>query len=156
MSFTERIKQVMTSITGTQEQKVEEPQFTDIQQIFLNTPEHIEEGIALADKTIIPDAANVQHITFVGMGGSVHPGFLLKTYLENIDCKKQINLIREDEVARGRFFPASESGADNVFGVRRLVIVRGRIDQLGAVLIMRHIVRGGPLEHIVNFVAKFN
>ena len=84
MSFTERIKQVMTSITGA-EKKTEEPQFTDIHQIFLNTPEHIEQGIALADKTIIPDAANVQHITFVGMGGSVHPGFLLKTYLENID-----------------------------------------------------------------------
>ena len=94
MSFTERIKQVMTSITGT-EKKAEEQLITDVHQIFLNTPEHIEQGIALADKTIIPDAVNAQHITFVGMGGSLHSAFLLKTYLENIGCKKQINLVRD-------------------------------------------------------------
>lgn len=94
MTFTEKFRQVVTSITGA-EKKVEEPQFTDVHQIFLNTPEHIEEGIKLADQTIIPDAANVQHITFVGMGGSLHSAFLLKTYLENIGCKKQINLVRD-------------------------------------------------------------
>ncbi len=94
MSFTERIKQVMTSITGT-EKKTEEQIITDVHQIFLNTPEHIKQGIALADKTIIPDAVNAQHITFVGMGGSLHSAFLLKTYLENIGCKKQINLVRD-------------------------------------------------------------
>src|SRR3989338_9041754 len=94
MSFTDKLKQVVTSITGTEKQQ-EEPQFTDIHQIFLNTPEHLEEGQKIADQTIIPDAANIQHITFVGMGGSVHPGFLLKTYLENSGCKKQINLVRD-------------------------------------------------------------
>lgn len=97
MSFTEKIKQVMTSMTGA-EKKAEELQFTDIHQVFLNTPEHIEEGIALAEKTIIPDAANLQHITFVGMGGSLNAAFLLKTYLENIECKKQINLVRDYKI----------------------------------------------------------
>ncbi len=69
--------------------------FPDIHHIFLNTPNYIQEGQKLADKKIIPEAANLQHITFVGMGGSLHAPFLLKTYLENIGCKKQINIVRD-------------------------------------------------------------
>ncbi len=88
MGFFDKIKQ---AITG----KPEEPQFNDVHQIFLNTAVQFEEGLKLAGQTIIPDAANLQHVTFVGMGGSMHPAFLLRTYLENVQCKKQINIVRD-------------------------------------------------------------
>ncbi|MEK6867298.1 MAG: bifunctional phosphoglucose/phosphomannose isomerase [Nanoarchaeota archaeon] len=114
MGFTDKVKQIVTSITGT-EKKQERGVHKNVHEVFLNTPEHLEEGLALAGNTIIPDAVNIQHITFVGMGGSVHPGFLLKTYLENIGCKKQINLVRDYTIPawvskKGFLFLISYSG----------------------------------------------
>jgi glucose/mannose-6-phosphate isomerase len=114
MSFTEKLKQAVTSITGGEKKPIE-PQFTDIHHVFLNTPEHIEEGQRIASQTIIPDAAQIQHITFVGMGGSLNSAFLLKTYLENIGCKKQINLVRDYTIPsyiskKGFLFVISYSG----------------------------------------------
>jgi glucose/mannose-6-phosphate isomerase len=87
MGFFEKIKE---AVIGKPE-----PQFNDVHQVFLNTATQFEEGLKLTGQTIIPDAANLQHITFVGMGGSMHPAFLLRTYLENMQCKKQINLVRD-------------------------------------------------------------
>ncbi|MBI5073425.1 bifunctional phosphoglucose/phosphomannose isomerase [Candidatus Woesearchaeota archaeon] len=90
MSFTEKLKQMVSGSAPAQEM-----QHTDVRSVLLSAPDHIQEGQQLADKFIIPDAANVQHLTFVGMGGSMHPAFLLRTYLENIGCKKQLNIIRD-------------------------------------------------------------
>jgi len=75
--------------------KPETPEFTDVHQIIFNTAAQFEQGLKIASQTMIPGAAELQHITFVAMGGSMHPGFILKTYLENIQCKKQINIVRD-------------------------------------------------------------
>lgn len=93
----------------------QEPQHTDVRQVLLSAPDHLQEGQQLADKFIIPEAASVQHLTFVGMGGSMHPAFLLRTYLENIGCKKQLNLVRDYTIPswvskKGFLFVISYSG----------------------------------------------
>lgn len=86
MGFFDKIKQALTEKTE---------QHNDLRKIILNTASHFEEGLKLAGQTVIPNPADIQHITFVGVGGSMHPAFLLKTYLENIQCKKQINVVRD-------------------------------------------------------------
>ncbi|MFA6888764.1 MAG: bifunctional phosphoglucose/phosphomannose isomerase [Candidatus Woesearchaeota archaeon] len=88
MGFFDKIKEAITP-------KPETPEFTDVHEIILNTAAQFEQGLKIAGQTMIPNAAELQHITFVAMGGSMHPGFLLKTYLENMQCKKQINIVRD-------------------------------------------------------------
>ncbi len=94
MLFTEKLKKIFMPHTGTEQRSLEQ-KFTDIHQMLSNTPKYIKEGQMLADKMLIQMASQLHHITFVGMGGSMHSGFLLKTYLGNIGCKKQINNVRD-------------------------------------------------------------
>lgn len=119
MSFTEKFKQIVSSVTsfGTNSANTasQEPQYTNVRQVLLSAPDHIQDGQQLAEKFIIPDAANAQHLTFVGMGGSMHPAFLLKTYLENIGCRKQLNIVRDYTIPswvskKGFLFLISYSG----------------------------------------------
>ena len=112
MSFTEKLRHVVQTVTGTQKA---EPPVKDVHEVILETPTHIEEGLKLGQKVILPDAINLQHLTFVGMGGSMHPAFLLKTYLENINCSKQINIVRDYVIPsfiskKGFLFVISYSG----------------------------------------------
>lgn len=114
MSFTEKFKQVIYSITGN-EQKEQEPQFIDVRQVFLKTAAQFQEGLQSGKSFVIPNASELQHLTFVGMGGSLNPAFLLKTYLENTNCAKQITLVRDYKIPafvskNGFFFVISYSG----------------------------------------------
>ncbi len=88
MGFLDKIKNAIAP-------KPETSEFTDVHQIILSTAAQFEQGLKIAGQTLIPGAAEFQHITFVGMGGSMHPAFILKTYLENIQSKKQINIVRD-------------------------------------------------------------
>lgn len=107
MAFLERLKAVFSAESGEEKK--------EIRQVFLATAAQFQEGLQLGRSFVIPNASEMQHLTFVGMGGSLNPAFLLKTYLENTNCAKQINLVRDYKIPafvskNGFFFVISYSG----------------------------------------------
>jgi len=110
MAMKERWKQVIQSVTGAKEET-----HTDIYTIFSEAHIHVKQGALLATKIALQNAVSLEHLTFVGMGGSMHPGFILQTYLQNIGYKKPVNIIRDDTIPaniskKGFLFVISYSG----------------------------------------------
>ncbi|MBI2134117.1 bifunctional phosphoglucose/phosphomannose isomerase [Candidatus Woesearchaeota archaeon] len=56
-------------------------------------PKQIEEAINLAGTTRIP--GQIENIIIAGMGGSGHPGDILKAYADNINLKIPVSVIRD-------------------------------------------------------------
>lgn len=111
MAFLEKLK----SVFSEPETKTEKKNNDEIRQVFLKTAAQFQEGLQLGKSFVIPNASEIQHLTFLGMGGSLNPAFLLKTYLENTNCAKQINLVRDYKIPafvskNGFFFVISYSG----------------------------------------------
>lgn len=112
MAFLEKLKSVFSEQETKKEEKEEKEK---VRRVFLNTAAQFQEGLQLGKSFVIPNASETQHLTFVGMGGSLNPAFLLKTYLENINCAKQMNLVRDYQIPsfiskNGFFFVISYSG----------------------------------------------
>lgn len=118
MGFTQILKGMMQVITGSDEEKeqiAEQIAYDDVRKVFLEASKQLEQGIRLGEAITIPDASQLQHITFVGMGGSSNHGFLMKTYLENIGCQKPIHIVRDYFIPpyiskKGFFIVSSYSG----------------------------------------------
>lgn len=115
MAFLEKLKAIFAAPEVKTEEKKEEKNNDDVRQVFLKTAAQFQEGLQLGRSFVISNASEMQHLTFVGMGGSLNPAFLLKTYLENTNCAKQINLVRDYKIPvfvsnNGFFFVISYSG----------------------------------------------
>jgi len=93
MAFKDKIRWVVQSITG--DSKEENEEHTDTKQVLLDAAKHLKHGMKLGEKIAIEDAVNLQHITGVAMGGSMHPLFIMQTYLQNQGYNKPIQIIRD-------------------------------------------------------------
>ncbi len=112
MAFKDGIRWVMQAVAG---KETFETQHTNMRSILLETPQQFAGGLHLGEKIVLENAVHLEHLTFVGMGGSMHPGFILKTYLSNVGFKKPIFIVREYTIPasiskRGFLFVISYSG----------------------------------------------
>lgn len=92
MAFKEGLRWVMQAVAGKESTNI---QHSDMRSLLLETPQQFAQGLHLGEKVVLDNVTHVEHLTFVGMGGSMHAGFILKTYLANGGWKKPIFLVRE-------------------------------------------------------------
>ncbi len=88
MAIHEKLRWIITSITG--KEKTHE---SAVRDIFLKAHEQFVLGRKLGQSVAINQ--DIEHLTGVGMGGSMHPMFILQTYLRNIDFRKNVHLVRD-------------------------------------------------------------
>jgi glucose/mannose-6-phosphate isomerase len=112
MVWKEKLRWVMQQVTGEEKQEGRQQNVFDT---FSVARDHLKQGMKLSKNIAIENVSKLEHLTFVGMGGSLHPAFILQTYLKNIGYKKPINLVRDysipENVSRkGFLFVISYSG----------------------------------------------
>ncbi len=112
MAFKDGIRWVMQAVAGKDSSEI---QHTDMRSLLLDTSQQFARGLHLGEKIVLENAMHVEHLTFVGMGGSMHPGFIFKTYLSNQGFKKPVYIVREYTIPqyiskRGFLFVISYSG----------------------------------------------
>jgi glucose/mannose-6-phosphate isomerase len=112
MAFKDKLRWVVQQLTGEEKPEVVHSTTRDV---LLDAHNHLKRGMKIGAKIALEDVMKLDHITGVGMGGSMHPVFILQTYLENQGYKKPINIIRDYTIPawvskKGFLFVVSYSG----------------------------------------------
>jgi glucose/mannose-6-phosphate isomerase len=117
MAWKEKLRWVVQQVTG--DEKENNPgnaaRSESTRGVLLDAHKHFKQGIKIGSKIALEDIEQIEHLTGVGMGGSMHPFFILQSYLNTQNCKKPINVIRDYTIPtwvskKGFLFIISYSG----------------------------------------------